>query len=180
MSEPVAPAGPQTNERRRPDRAALLIAAGLLVLAAIVAWDTTRLAAGGAYARVGPQTIPYAIACCLAGLGIWTIFAALRGDFPERHTQEARPVLWIVGGLVMQIVLLRVTGFSIATGVLFALVARGFGERRLWLSLPSGILIAAVVWLVFARGLQLSLPAGPPEQALIWLQQSLFSAPGGA
>jgi putative tricarboxylic transport membrane protein len=179
VSEPVAPAETRT-ERRRPDRAALLIAAGLLVLAAVVAWDTTRLAAGGAYARVGPQTIPYVIACCLAGLGIWTIFAALRGDFPERHTQEARPVLWIVGGLVMQLVLLRVTGFSIATGVLFALVARGFGERRLWLSLPSGILIAALVWLVFARGLQLSLPAGPPEQALIWLQQTLFQAPGGA
>lgn len=176
MTEPVAP----TNERRRPDRAALIIAVGLLVLAAIVAWDTTRLAAGGAYARVGPQTIPYVIAFCLAGLGIWTIFAAMRRDFPEREPQEAKPVLWIVGGLVMQMLLLRLTGFSIATGVLFALVARGFGERRFWLSLPSGILIAAFVWLVFARGLQLSLPAGPPEQALIWLQQTLFPPPGAA
>ena len=180
MNEPVAQTTAQTNERRRPDRAALVIAAGLLVLAAIVAWDTTRLAAGGAYARVGPQTIPYAIACCLAGLGIWTIFAALRRDFLEREHQEARPVLWIVGGLVMQMLLLRLTGFSIATGVLFALVARGFGERRMWLSLPSGILIAAFVWLVFARGLQLSLPAGPPEQALVWLLQTLFPPPGAA
>lgn len=180
MNEPVAQTTAQTNERRRPDRAALVIAAGLLVLAAVVAWDTTRLAAGGAYARVGPQTIPYVIAGCLAGLGIWTIFAALRRDFPEREPQEARPVLWILGGLVLQLVLIRWTGFSIATGVLFGLVARGFGERRMWLSLPSGILIAAFVWLVFARGLQLSLPAGPPEQALVWLLQTLFPPPGAA
>jgi putative tricarboxylic transport membrane protein len=180
MNEPVAQTTAQTNERRRPDRAALVIAAGLLVLAAVVAWDTTRLAAGGAYARVGPQTIPYVIAGCLAGLGIWTIFAALRRDFPEREPQEAKPVLWIVGGLVLQLVLIRWAGFSIATGVLFGLVARGFGERRLWLSLPSGILLAALVWLIFARGLQLSLPAGPPEQALIWLQQTLFPPPGAA
>ena len=176
MSEPAA----HIAKERRPDRAALVIAAALLGLSAIIAWDTTRLAAGGAYARVGPQTIPYVIAACLAGLGVWTIFAALRGDFPEREPQEAKPVLWIVGGLVLQLVLIRFTGFSIATGLLFGFVARGFGERRLWLSLPSGILLAAIVWFIFARGLQLSLPAGPPEQALILLQQTLFPPPGAA
>jgi putative tricarboxylic transport membrane protein len=170
MSEPVAHA----SERRRPDRAALVIAAALIIVGVVVAWDASRLGAGGAYARVGPQTIPYVIAACLAGLGIWTGFEAWRGDFPEREHQEMRPVLWIVGGLVVQLALIKFTGFSIATGLLFALVARGFGERRLWLSIPAGILLAGVVWFAFARGLQLTLPAGPPEQALIALQQSLF------
>lgn len=171
MSEPAGSVHP--SPQRRPDRAALVIAAGLVVLGAIVAWDASRLGAGGAYARIGPQTIPYVIAICLFALGIWTAFEAWRGDFPEREPQEARPILWMVGGLLLQLLLIRIVGFSVATGLLFALVARGFGEKRLWLSLPAGIILSALVWFAFARGLQLTLPAGPPEQALIAFQQSL-------
>ena len=156
-----------SNPERRPDRAALVIALVLLVLAAVVAWDAGRITGGGAYARIGPQTIPYAIAICLAGLGLWTIVEAWRGDFPEREHQEAMPVLWIVAGLLIQLLTIRVIGFTIATGVLFALVARGFGERRFWISIPFGIVLALVVWVVFARGLSLTLPRGPLEDALM-------------
>lgn len=173
MIEPVA----QHSDRRRPDRAALLIAAALIIVGAVVAWDVSRIGGGGAYARIGPQTIPYLIAAFLVGLGLWTAIEAWRGDFPERESQELRPVLWIVGGLLIQLALIRFVGFSIATGLLFAAVARGFGERRLWLSVPAGIIIAALVWFAFARGLQLSLPAGPLEQALVSLQLALS---GGA
>jgi putative tricarboxylic transport membrane protein len=154
------------NSERRPDRAALAIAAILLVLAAIVAWDAAHIGGAAQYARIGPQTIPYAIAIGLAGLGLWTIVEALRGEFPEREPQEARPVLWIVGGLLVQLLLVRFVGFSIATGLMFGLVARGFGERRLWLSIPAGIVFAAIVWLAFARGLALTLPSGPLEHVL--------------
>lgn len=155
------------NPERRPDRAALVIAAVLLVLAAVVAWDASRIGGGGAYARIGPQTIPYVIAGCLAALGVWTIFEALRGDFPEREPQEAMPVLWIVGGLLIQLLTIRFIGFSIATGLLFALVARGFGERRFWISIPFGIVLSILVWVIFARGLSLTLPHGPLEDALM-------------
>lgn len=175
MSEPGGSA--HAVSRRRPDWAALAIAVALVVLGGIVAWDASRLGAGGAYARIGPQTIPFVIAICLVGLGVWTAFEAWRGDFPEREPQELRPVLWIVGGLLVQLLLIRTVGFSIATGLLFGLVARGFGEKRLWLSIPAGFLLSLLVWFAFARGLQLSLPAGPPEQALIALQQSLFGSP---
>ena len=50
------------NPERRPDRAALIIAAVLLVLAGIVAWDASRIGGVVQYARIGPQTVPYAIA----------------------------------------------------------------------------------------------------------------------
>ena len=169
MIEPMA----QTNKQRRPDWAALIIAAGLLSLALLVAWDASRLGAGGAYARIGPQTIPYVIAICLAGLSLWTVVAAYRHDFPEREPQDIAPVLWIVGGLVAQMALIKFTGFSIATGILFGMTARGFGARRLWFTIPAGILIAGVVWLIFARGLSLSLPAGPLEVALTGITQTL-------
>lgn len=155
------------NPERRPDRAALVIAAVLLVLAAVVAWDASRITGVAQYARIGPQTVPYAIALCLAGLGLWTILEAWRGDFPEREPQEVMPFLWIVGGLLIQLVTIRFIGFSIATGLLFALVARGFGERRFWISIPFGIVLSIIVWVIFARGLSLTLPHGPLEDALM-------------
>lgn len=163
MIEPMA----QASKQRRPDWAALVIAAGLLALALLVAWDASRLGSGGAYARIGPQSIPYVIAICLAGLSVWTVIAAYRHDFPEREPQEFAPVLWIVGGLIAQMALIKFTGFSIATGILFAMTARGLGKISLPLALLSGILISAVVWFVFARVLQLTLPAGPLENLMI-------------
>src|SRR5690606_29355744 len=119
MTEPSAP---QTT-RRRPDVAALVIAAALAVLGAVIAWDASRLGTGGAYARIGPQTIPYVVAICLGLLAVWTVIEALRGDFPEREPQELAPVAWIVGGLLAQLILIRFVGFSIATAILFALTA---------------------------------------------------------
>ena len=155
-----------TTPKRRPDWAALVIAAGLAALAAIVGWDAQRLGDVASYARIGPQTIPYGISMCLSGLAVWTGIEAWEGMFPEREPQELKPVLWIVAGLVLQIVFIRIAGFSIATGLMFACVARGFGERRIWLSLPAGIIVSALVWIIFARLLQLSLPSAAPENAL--------------
>lgn len=177
MIEPMA----HSNDRRRPDRAALVIAAALLILAIVVGWDAARLGSGGAYARIGPQTIPYVIAICLAGLSVWTVIAAYRRDFPEREQQDFAPVLWIVGGLLAQLILIKFVGFSIATGILFAMTARGLGARRLWLSLPVGIVLSAFVWLLFARGLSLTLPAGPLEHAITAALQSIAGqTPEGA
>jgi putative tricarboxylic transport membrane protein len=180
MIEPMA----QANKQRRPDWAALVIAAGLLALALLIAWDASRLGAGGAYARIGPQTIPYAIAICLGGLAVWTVIAAYRHDFPEREQQDFPPVLWIVGGLVAQMALIKFTGFSIATGILFAMTARGLGKVSLPLALVSGILISGFVWFVFARLLQLTLPAGPIEHLIIQgadlVMAPFKAAPGSA
>ena len=72
------------NLKRRPDWAALIIAAVLLVLGIVVAFDASRLGGAAQYARIGPQTVPYVIAACLAVLAIWTAFEAVRGDFPAR------------------------------------------------------------------------------------------------
>jgi putative tricarboxylic transport membrane protein len=154
--------GPITQTRRA-DGAALLIAAAMFAVAAVLVWDASRLGGAATYARIGPQIAPQVVALCLAGLGVWTVVAAFRRDFPAREPQELRPVLWIVGGLVAQLALLRITGFSIATGVLFGFVAYGLGRRPLWIGIPAGILLALIIWIVFARGLALHLPGGPLE-----------------
>lgn len=159
MTEPAG----SSEERRRPDWAALVIAIALVALGAVIAWDTGRLGRAAAYARIGPTAFPYAIAAVLVLLGIGTAVKAWLADFPEREHDEAGPILWIVGGLLAQMMLLHTAGFSIATGVLFAAVARGFGRGPLVLTVPVGIALAFAIWLVFALLLQLSLPAGPLE-----------------
>ncbi|WP_018426195.1 tripartite tricarboxylate transporter TctB family protein [Hoeflea sp. 108] len=156
----------QQNDKRRPDRAALVIAALLMVVAVVIAWSTASHAPGGSYARVGPTTFPYVIAVAFFGLSIWTAFEAMRGDFPEREHQELSPILWIVGGLAAQMLLLKYAGFSFATGLLFACTARAFGRGPLWKTIPIGIALSFVIYIIFAKGLQLSLPAGPLEHLL--------------
>ncbi|MCO5733799.1 tripartite tricarboxylate transporter TctB family protein [Rhizobium sp. SSA_523] len=150
--------------KRRPDWAALVIAAVLVAIAAVIFMDAARLREVTGYSPVGPGTVPMVIAVMLTLLAIWTVFAAFRGDFPERDRQELPPVAWVVGGLVAQMLLLNHLGFSIATGILFAATAAGFGKRRIWISLPIGIVLCLIVWLIFAGLLQLSLPAGPLER----------------
>jgi putative tricarboxylic transport membrane protein len=158
MTGPAAP--------RSPDRAALVIAVLLAVLAGVIFFETRAMKVTPAYARIGPTTFPYAIAGGLAVLAVLTAISAWRGRFPERETEHFGPIAWIVGGLLLQMLLLKPAGFSIATGCLFALTAAGFGRRRIWLTLPIGIVFSLVVWVLFSRVLHLSLPAGPLERLI--------------
>ncbi|MGL4196381.1 MAG: tripartite tricarboxylate transporter TctB family protein [Allorhizobium sp.] len=152
------------HRSRRPDWAALAIAVVLAAIAGLIFYDVARLQGGNLYSGIGPATVPKGIAVGLIVLAIWTVFAALRRDFPEREHQELPPVVFIVAGLAAQMLLLKTAGFSIATGILFAMTAAGFGKRKFWISLPAGIALSFVVWIVFSRFLQLSLPPGPLER----------------
>lgn len=162
--------------RRRPDRAALSIALLLIAVAGIIIWDMQRIRLAGAYDRIGPTTVPYLIAGGLLLLAIGTAIEGWRGKFPAGEPQAFAPVAIVVGGLVLQMMLLPFAGFTVATGLLFAATAYGFGERRIHLTLPFGLLLAGFVWFVFARLLKLTLPEGPPEHIVLQWLQSLSSA----
>ncbi len=150
--------------RRRPDKAALVIALILAAIGGVLIWDAARLAdVSGGYSGVGPASAPRIIGIGLVLLAVWTVVDAVRGKFPARPRQDPVPVFWIVAGLAFQLLTLTTAGFSIATGVMFAFTARAFGKRNFAVSVPLGIALAFIVWLVFSRGLMLSLPAGPLE-----------------
>jgi putative tricarboxylic transport membrane protein len=155
-----------SRPERRPDRAALGIAVLLVAAGIVVAWDVVHMRTGAAaYSRVGPKTFPSAIAAGLVLLGLLTAFqAAFREPAAPAERGEWRPMAWIAGGLVAQIVLLPFAGFSIATGAVFAATAKAFGSGRLWLTYPAGVVMSLAIWLFFSRGLQLVLPAGPLER----------------
>jgi putative tricarboxylic transport membrane protein len=162
----VTSPGP-SRDLRRPDGAALVIALALAVLSAVIFWDTARLGGAASYARIGPAAFPIAIASVLALLALATAVKAWRGTFPAREAEEAGPVLWIVGGLLAQMLLIKPIGFSIATGLLFAATAKGMGRGPLVLTVPLGIALALGIYVLFAGLLQLSLPAGPLERLFL-------------
>lgn len=154
------------SSERAPDRPALVIAAVLLLVSIVIAVSTMRAGGVAGYSPVGPKTVPWILAGAFFVLGLATAVAAYRGDFPERERQDFPPMAWVVGGLAAQMLTMKSAGFSIATGLLFAATAKGFGRGPLWLTVPAGIVFAFLVWIIFAKGLQLTLPAGPLERLL--------------
>lgn len=153
-----------TPGTRRPDRASLIVAVILAVAAGIIWMDAARLPQSGGYGGVGPADVPRWIATGLAGLAIWSVIAAFREEHARRAPQAGGPVLWLLGGLLLQLFLLKPAGFSIATGILFAFSAAAFGRSKLWLTLPIGIVFGLAIYAVFGGLLELSLPAGPLER----------------
>lgn len=151
---------------RRHDRAGLVIAFGLALLALVVGWDAWRLSSVNTYSAVGPAAFPTLIAAGLAILSVATAVQAMRSGPVERPRDEAGPMAWVLAGLVGQIVLLPFLGFSIATGWLFAATAKGFGKGPLWAHFLAGSVVCFVIYLIFAKGLQLSLPQGPLERLI--------------
>jgi putative tricarboxylic transport membrane protein len=171
----VTAAKPLTRSGRRPDWAALVTAALLIGLAIAVARDAAAISSGAAiYSRIGPRVFPFAIAAVLAALGLATAASAFRHAPVDRERVEFGPVLWVVGGLLVQIALISFAGFSLATGAVFAATARAFGRGPLTLSYPLGVAFALAVWLVFAMALNLILPAGPLERFAMEQLRTLF------
>ena len=148
---------------RRPQGAAFIIAAGLAGLAALILWDAAGLKQDGGYAGVGPADVPRLIAYGLLALAAFTVVSGLKGGLPRPPRQAPAPVLWILGGLGLQLALLHVVGFVISGALLFGMTARGFGQRPLWKALAVGLALAFVIYAVFDRLLKLNLPAGPLE-----------------
>jgi putative tricarboxylic transport membrane protein len=157
--------GGTPSQERRADRAALVIALLLIAAGAVVAWDVAHMRAGvAAYSRIGPKAFPFAIAAGLVGLGVLTAIQAFREHAPPVERAEWPPMAWIVGGLIVQIVLLPYAGFAIATGAVFAATAKAFGRGLLWFTYPVGVVMSLAIWLFFSKALQLVLPAGPLER----------------
>src|SRR5690606_34107774 len=95
-----------SKPERRPDGAALVIAAILAGIAIVIFWQTSQMRVPPIQQRMGPTVFPYVVAIGLTLLAIGTVVSAMRNGFPERSKDDYGPIFWIVGGLVGQILLL--------------------------------------------------------------------------
>ena len=152
--------------RRGVDRPALAVGAFLLALAAVAAFDASRLTLTATYG-MGPQAVPYLIAGGLVLLALGHFVAAFRSALPTPEAADMRAVLWIGAGLAALIAAVGVgAGFIPAMAVLFAATARAFGRRAFLADLAIGFGLGLAVYLAFTKLLALSLPEGPLERLL--------------
>ena len=147
----------------------LLIGLGVVGLAAVVAVSTALAPDAAAYARVGPKAVPWIVAGLLALLGSALAATALRGGWPHEEAPERtdwRALAWLGAGLGLNAALIESVGFILASTLLFACVARGFGSRRPPLDLALGFALALSAYVGFDRAFGYRLGSGPIERLL--------------
>jgi putative tricarboxylic transport membrane protein len=136
---------------------------GVCALAIVVAWQTTLIPDNAVYAKVGPKVIPWLATGLLAVLGVTLTVQGWRGgwDHGEAGEAPAYPSLGILLlGLVLNVALIDVAGFIIASTVLFALTARAFGSRRTARDAAIGCVLASVAYVGFDRVLGYKIGSG--------------------
>ena len=110
----------------------------------------------------GPALAPKIIAWGLVLLGTATaierlcVFVAAEEVFEKDWSGFA----WTLGAVVAFGALVELAGFPLAAGVMFALVARGFGSPRLGKDFLIGFALAGIVYAVFGPGLGMQLSWG--------------------
>lgn len=160
MSE-QAGAGP----RAHPAWGRLALSLGIVALGAFFLVESAAIRVLPTYARVGPRFFPYLVAGGLIILGLVLAWRAWRGrDIDVDPTGEAPAdklnMALVIGGLVLQSLIIEHVGFVIAATITFVLTTAGFGSRRWLVNGLIGFVLAAASYVGFTRGLGLHLPAG--------------------
>jgi putative tricarboxylic transport membrane protein len=163
VSEASAPLGPRWQTQCG-------IGVALLLVAAALWFDARQLPASPAIG-VGPSAAPKLIGALAAVLGLAhfvSAWRARRAGHAEATDRGNHTSLFIVlAALIGQILLLEIgAGFIVSSLWLFALTARGFGERIGPKPMAIGAVLSVLVYLFFTKALSLALPAGPLERLL--------------
>jgi putative tricarboxylic transport membrane protein len=148
----------------------MIVAVGVLALAALAGYQTLLIPISPLYAKVGPTVFPWMVAGGLAVLGLALLVEALRGSWtlePDASEPVDRQALgWVLAGLALNVALIKLLGFIIASTLLFCCVARAFGSRQLVRDALIAIVFATVAYIGFARILGIDIGSGLIERFL--------------
>lgn len=141
------------------------MALGIVALGLFFAVEAAAIRVLPTYARVGPRFFPYLVAAGLLLLGAALAWRAWRGLDGDADPAGAGPadklrMATVLGGLVLQSLVIGQVGFVIAATVTFVLTAAGFGSRHWLRDGAIGLTLALISYVGFTRGLGLHLPAG--------------------
>jgi Tripartite tricarboxylate transporter TctB family len=156
--------------RPRPAIGEAIIGAGVLVLAVVMFWQTLSIPVSPIYAKVGPTVVPMMTAAALGLLGVLLLIDAWQGGWQTEEEKAVTPdraaLLWIVAGLVLNVVLIGAIGFTIASTILFICVARGFGSDKPVRDALIGAAFALIADFGFAMTLGINIGSGFLESAI--------------
>lgn len=139
--------------RRGPD----LAAAGILVVvAAVVVWESTRWPPAGGFAG-NPTLVPHALAVLMVATAIG--LALLAGHGMPRDERRVSTALAGIGATAAMAALLPVLGV-IGAGAPYLLALQRLLGAPLKPSVASAVLAPAILYVVFAKGLNVPLPIG--------------------
>jgi putative tricarboxylic transport membrane protein len=152
--------------------AELALALGVVLLGAVMIWQTTDIRVTPINSRIGPRVIPYVVGAGMTITGIWLAIDILRGrvaapaggedaeDVDPTLPTDWRTVGILSASLIAYLFLIERGGFVIASTVLFFGAAFGMGSRRYLRDLVIGFALALAAYLLFTEGLSLRLPEG--------------------
>lgn len=134
----------------------------VIVLAAIVGWETSVIPTNAIYAQVGPKVIPWLATGMLAALGLLLTIEGLRGGWAqeEHGTFSPRGIGILLAGLVLNVALISTAGFIIASTVLFLCTTLAFGSTRIARDAGLGLGLAVVAFVGFDRVLGYKIGSG--------------------
>lgn len=151
-----------------------LVGAGVLVLAALLAFGATSISSEAGYAGVGPNFLPWVVAGALTLCGVLLIVEAQRGSQPAVLEEPSgaergdwRAVAWMSAGLLANAALITTIGFVLSCALCFVLAVRGLriSEGRPGGALKDtlrdiciGLALSAPVFWLFTKVLAISLP----------------------
>lgn len=154
----------------------IVIGLAMVIMAIAMAIATSMIRISPGYAYVGPRTFPYAVATFLGLIGVGLALVAFinaarehaidpdEPDVPAENRSSA--ILWVVGGLVANLIGLYLLGFVFAAVIQYVLTARGFGSRKWGRDALCGFVLALAAYLLFSVVLKVNIPAGPVLELL--------------
>ncbi len=141
-----------------------LIGFGLLIFSLFALWQIWQIPASPLYAKVGPTTFPYVTVIGLAVLAVLLLVSALRGGWQPAEEKEValdwRAIGFVAAGLIANVALITFTGFTLASTVMFVLIAYGFGSRMPIRDAAIGFTVALAAYFGFAKALGVNIGAG--------------------
>lgn len=155
----------------RPD---LAVGLGVTALGLLAAWLTWVIPVTPVYAVVGPKLVPALIAGALVVFGLSLSAVALRGgwsaDIPEVAAAGPPNLValgWLVGGLLLNLMLIVPLGFALSAAIQFVCTARAFGSRSPARDAAIALVVSLGAFFLFVEALGVNIGAGLLEGAIL-------------
>jgi putative tricarboxylic transport membrane protein len=135
-------------------RDGIFVGAAIIFFAAFLARQTALIPSGAIYAEVGPTIVPWIVTALLAALGIAIIIESTFGFWHvdrEHGTFDRASLVWIALGLGLNVALIGIIGFILASATLFVCTARAFGSARPLRDAGIGFAVALIAYTGFDR-----------------------------